>query len=99
MSAGNIKLDGYDIRSVINGLAQFRQTAPDEDLDVIDPMLLRLIEVSKELKMPSKRTKLFFSLEEKHLISFCLNDWRNELVHENNLGGVDDVSEIMLKFT
>lgn len=84
MSAGKIKLDGYDIRIVINGLAQFRQTAPDEDLDVIDPMLLRLIEVSKALKKPCKRTKLPFSPEEKHLSRFCLNDWRNQLIQEKN---------------
>ena len=98
MSAGKIKLDGYDIRIVINGLAQFRQTAPDEDLDVIDPMLLRLIEVSKALKKPSKRTKLSFSPEEKRLTRLYLNEWRNELIHENNLGGIDGVSEIIVKF-
>lgn len=98
MSAGKIKLDDYDIRIVINGLAQFRQTAPDEDLDVIDPMLLRLIEVIKTLK-PGKHTKLPFSPEEKHLIRLCLNDWRNQLIQENNLGGMDGVSDVMLKFT
>ena len=99
MSSGKIKLDGYDIRIVINGLAQFRQTAPDEDLDVIDPMLLRLIEVSKALKKPSKRTNLLFSPEEKRLTRFYLNEWRNELIQENNLGGVDGVSEVLLMFT
>ena len=99
MSAGKIKLDGYDIRIVINGLAQFRQTAPDEDLDVIDPVLLRLIEVSKALKKPSKRTNLFFSPEEKRLTRFYLNEWRNQLIRDNNLGGVDGVTDVMLKFS
>ena len=69
MSSGKIKLDGYDIRIVINGLARYRKTAPDEDLDVIDPMLLWLIEVSKALKKSSKRTKLFFSPSKKPLLS------------------------------
>lgn len=64
MSTGKIKLDGYEIRIVINGLARYRETAPNEDLDVIDPMLLRLIEVSKTLKKSSKRTK-FFSARKK----------------------------------
>ena len=63
---------------------------------MIDPILLRLIEVSKALK-PGKRTRLPFSPEEKHLIRFCLNDWRNQLIQENNLGGMDGVSDIMLK--
>ena len=98
MMGRKIKLDDYDIRVVINGLAQYRKTAPGEDLDVIEPMLLRLIRVLKDLK-PGKRTKLPFSPEEKHLIRFCLNDWRNQLIQENNLGAMDGVSDVMLKFT
>lgn len=98
MRARKIKLDDYDIRVVINGLAQYRKTAPDEDLDVIEPMLLRLIRVLKDLR-PGKRTKLPFSPEEKRLIRFYLNEWRNQLIRENNLGGMDGVSDVMLKFT
>ena len=97
MRARKIKLDDYDIRVVINGLAQYRKTAPDEDLDVIEPMLLRLIRVLKDLN-PGKRTKLPFSPEEKRLIRFYLNEWRNQLIRENNLGGMDGVSAVMLKF-
>ena len=78
--------------------AQYRETAPDEDLDVIEPMLLRLIRELKDLK-PGKRTKLPFSPEEKRLIRFYLNEWRNQLIHENNLGGMDGVFDVMLKFT
>lgn len=98
MRARKIKLDDYDIRVVINGLAQYRKAAPDEDLDVIEPMLLRLIRVLKDLK-PGKRTKLPFSPEEERLIRFYLNEWRNQLIRENNLGGMDGVSDVMLKFT
>ena len=98
MRARKIKLDDYGIRVVINGLAQYRKTAPDEDLDVIEPMLLRLIRVLKDLN-PGKRTKLPFSPEEKRLIRFYLNEWRNQLIRENNLGGMDGVSDVMLKFT
>ena len=97
MRARKIKLDDYGIRVVINGLAQYRKTAPDEDLDVIEPMLLRLIRVLKDLN-PGKRTKLPFSPEEKRLIRFYLNEWRNQLIRENNLGGMDGVSAVMLKF-
>ena len=98
MRARKIKLDDYDIRVVINCLAQYRKTAPDEDLDVIEPMLLWLIRVLKDLE-PSKRTKLPFSPEEERLIRFYLNEWRNQLIRENNLGGMDGVSDVMLKFT
>lgn len=98
MRPQKIKLDDYDIRVVINGLAQYRKAVPDEDLDVIEPMLLRLIRVLKDLK-PGKRTKLPFSPEEKRLIRFYLNEWRNQLIRENNLGGMDGVSDVMLKFT
>ena len=83
MSAEKIKLDGYDIRIVINGLARYRETVPSEDLDVIDPMLLRLIKVSKTLKKPGKRTKLFFSPEEKRLTRFYLNELRNQFIQDN----------------
>ena len=86
------------IRVVINGLAQYRKIAPDEDLDVIEPMLLRLIRVIKDLK-PGKHAKLPFSPEEKRLVRFYLNEWRNQLIRENNLGGVDGVTEVMLRIT
>ena len=98
MRARKIKLDDYDIRVVINGLAQYRKTAPDEDLDVIEPMLLRLIRELKDLK-PGKRTKLPFSPEEKRLIRFYLNEWRNQLIRDNNLGGIDGVTDVMVKYT
>ena len=98
MMGRKIKLDDYDIRVVINGLAQYRKTAPDEDLDVIEPMLLRLIRVLMDLK-PGKRTKLPFSPEEERLIRFYLNERRNQLIRENNLGGMDGVTEVMLKYT
>ena len=32
-------------------------------------------------------------------IRFYLNEWRNQLIRENNLGGMDGVTEVMLKFT
>lgn len=97
MSAGKIKLDAYDIRIVIKGLAQYRDTASGRDQNVIDPLLLRLIEVSKTMK-PGNRQKLLFSPEEKHIMRFCLNDWRNQLIQENNLGGIDGISDVMIKF-
>lgn len=98
MSAGKIKLDDYDIKVAINGLYRYRKDASEEVQDVIDPILLRLIDVSKTLK-PCKRTKLLFSPEEKHLIRFCLNDWRNQLIKDNSLGGVDGVTDVLLMFS
>ena len=98
MSVGKIKLDDYDIKVAINGLYRYRKDASEEVQDVIDPILLRLIEVIKTLK-PGKHTKLPFSPEDKHLIRLCLNDWRNQLIQENNLCGMDGVSDVMLKFT
>lgn len=83
----------------INGLARYQETTSSKDLDVIDPMLLRLIEVSKALKDSSKRTMLFFSPEEKRLIRFYLNEWRNELIRKNNLGSADGVAEVILNFS
>lgn len=97
MSAGKIKLDDYEIKVAINGLYRYRKDASDEVQDVIDPLLLRLIDMSKSLKS-GKCTKLPFSPEEKHLIRLCLNDWRNQLIQDNNLGGMDGVSDVMLKY-
>lgn len=98
MSVGKIKLGDYDIKVAINGLYRYRKDVSEEVQDVIDPILLRLIEVIKTLK-PGKHTKLPFSPEDKHLIRLCLNDWRNQFIQENNLGGMDGVSDVMLKFT
>ena len=98
MSAGKIKLDDYDLRVIVTGMMKYRDTAPTEQLEVIDPMLLRLFDTIKALK-PGKRTKCLFSPEEKRLVRFYLNEWRNQLIRENNLGGMDGVSDVMLKFT
>jgi hypothetical protein len=95
MRARKIKLDDYEIKVAINGLYRYRKDASDEVQDVIDPIILRLIRVLKDLK-PGKRTKLPFSPEEKHLIRFNLNGWRNQLIRENNLGGMDNLTEVML---
>ena len=97
MMARKIKLGDYDLRVIVTGMMKYRDTVPAEELDVMDPMLLRLIDIIKALK-PGKRTKCFFSQEEKRLIRFYLNEWRNHLIQENNLGGMDGVSDVMLKF-
>lgn len=98
MRTQKIKLGDYDIPIVINGLTQYRKAAPDADLDVIEPMLLRLIRVLKDLK-PGKRTKCLFRPAEKLLVRFYLNEWRDLLIQENNLGSMDGVTDVMLKFS
>lgn len=98
MSAGKIKLGDYDLRVIVTGLMKYRNYAPAEELDVMDPMLFRLFDTIKALK-PGKRTKCLFSPEEKRLIRFYLNDWRNKLIQENNLGGMDGVSDVLSKFS
>ena len=94
MMTCKIKLDGYDLRVVVTGLMKYRTGASTEDLEVLDPMILRLIETSKALK-PGKRTKCLFNLEEKRLVRFYLNEWWNQLIRNNNLGGVDGVPDVM----
>ena len=61
-------------------------------------MILRLCDIEEALK-PGKRTKCLFSLAEKRLVRFYLNEWRNQLIRDNNLGGTDGVTEVMLKIT
>ena len=97
MMARKIKLGDYDLRVIVTGMMKYRDNALAEELDVMDPMLLRLIDIIKALK-PGKRAKCLFSSEEKRLIRFYLNEWRNQLIQENNLGGMDGVSDVMLKF-
>lgn len=95
--ARKIKLGDYDLRVIVTGLMKYRDSASAEELEIMDPMLLRLFDTIKALK-PGKRTKCFFSPEEKHLILFYLNEWRNQLIRDNNLGGMDCVTEVMMKF-
>ncbi len=97
MSAGKIKLGDYDLRVIVTGMMKYRDTASAEDLEIMDPMLLWLFDIIKALK-PGRRTKCLFNQEEKRLVCFYLNEWRNQFIQENNLGGMDGVCDVMLKF-
>ncbi len=98
MRSCKIKLDDYDLRVVVTGLMKYRANASAEDLEVVDPMILRLCDI-EEASKPGKRKKCLFSPAEKRLVRFYLNEWRNQLIRENNLGGVDGVTDVMLKFS
>ena len=93
-----IKIDDYDLRVVVTGLMKYRADDSAENLEVMDPMILRLCDIEAALKS-GKRTKCLFSPAEKRLVRYYLNEWRNQLIQINNLGGRDGVTDIMLKFT
>ena len=73
-------------------MVKYRDSASAEELEIMDQMLLRLLDTIKALR-PGKRTKCHFSPEEKRLVRFCLNKWRNQLIQDNNLRGMDGVTE------
>ena len=98
MMARKIKLDDYDLRIIVTRMMKYRNTAPAEDLEIMDLTMLRLIDTAKVLK-PGKRTKLLLGPEEKRLVRYYLNEWRNQLIQDNNRSGIDGVTDVMLIFT
>ena len=92
------RLDSYELRIVAQSIAKFRGDYTSDELNILLDLADRLLDFNDALK-PGKKKLVPFSPEEKSLVFRCLNDWRNDLIRENNLGGMDGVSKVMHIFS
>ncbi len=68
-----VKLDGFYLNVLINGLYSQRMRYDDKTNSIIDTLLLRLIDESDKLK-PNRKVKICFEPAEISVIGQCLMD-------------------------
>ena len=91
------RMDSNELQVVSTSIAKFHGDYTSDELNILLELADRLLDLNDELK-PGKKKLVPFSPEEKHLVFRCLNDWRNELILDNNLGGIDGITDVMHKF-
>ena len=81
----DVKLDGYYLGVMINGLYKQRNCYDEETNNSIDNLLLRLVNENDTMKT-SRKKKICFQPDEMSVIRKSLFDWRNrEVQAENNV--------------
>ena len=92
-----VRLDVYELKTIINGLFQTRAAFGEERQDEIETLVLRLIDTCERLK-PGRRAKIRLDAREARLILLCLNEWRNEFIRNGQTEAAEGVGEVMVRF-
>ena len=94
-----VKLDDYDVRTLVNGLYQQRSDYDDDTNTAIDTLILRLADISDTLqKHPCRKKKIPFEPVEVKLIRYVLNEWRNRELQAGKDGRAEAIGELMISF-
>lgn len=91
-----VKLDGYNLGVMINGLYKQRNCYDEETNSNIDTLLLRLVDKSDNLKS-SRKKKICFEPVELSVIRQCLFDWRNQEIQAEKEVAVEVIGELLKK--
>jgi len=92
-----IRLDNYDVRTLVNGLFLHRRDY-DEDINAsIDDLILRLADINDAMK-PGRRKRIPFQPVEIRLVRLCLVEWRNDELQNEHNGAADAISELLIRF-
>ena len=89
-----VKLDGYYLGVMINGLYKQRACYDEETNGSIDNLLLRLVNVNDTMKT-SRKKKISFHPDEMFVIRKSLFDWRNREVQAENDVAVEVIGELL----
>ena len=92
-----IKLDDFDLRTVVRCLYHARGNYPTEKRNEIDSLLLSLLDTHDQLR-PGKRKTIPLQVDALRLIHLCLNDLRNTFLTTGESGKADAVTGIMIRF-
>ena len=92
-----VRLDAYELKTVINGLFQTRAAFGEERQDEIETLVLRLIDICERLKL-GRRAKIRLDSSETRLILLCLNEWRNAFIRDGQAQAAEGVGEVMVRF-
>ena len=94
-----VKLDDYDVRTLVNGLYQQRSDYDDDTNAAIDTLILRLADISDTVqKHPCRKKKISFEPVETKLIRYVLNEWRNRELQAGKDGRAEAIGELMIRF-
>ena len=94
-----VKLDDYDVRTLVNGLYQQRSDYDDDTNAAIDTLILRLADISDTMqKHPCRKKKTLFEPAEVKLIRYVLNEWRNRELQAGKDGRAEAIGELMIRF-
>lgn len=91
-----IRLDDFDLRTVVSCLYHVRGNYPAEKRNEIDSLLLSLIDTHDQMR-PGKRKAVSLQADALRQIHLCLNDLRNAFLTTGESGKADAVAEIMMK--
>ena len=92
-----VKLDGFYLNVLINGLYSQRSRYDSENNKYIDTLLLRLVDESKTMKTNRKK-KLLFEPVEVSIIRQCLCDWRNQQIQVEKEAADELIGELLARF-
>lgn len=92
----NVKLDGYYLNVLINGLYTQRTSYDEETNSNIDMLLLRLVNESDKMKL-SRKKKIPFEPVEMSVIKRSLIDWRNQEIQADNDVAIEVIGEMLEK--
>ena len=92
-----VRMDQYDLKTVINGMYQTRAAFDKAQQDKIDRIILKLINFCERMN-PCRRAKIRLESGEARLILLCLNEWRNRFIAAGNEDAAEGVGEVMIRF-
>ena len=92
-----VRMDQYDLKTVINGMYQTRTAFEEARQDEIGGIILKLIDLSDRMN-PRRRVKIRLESGEARLILLCLNEWRNRFIVAGKEEAAAGVGEVMVRF-
>ena len=92
-----VRMDQYDLKTVINGMYQIRTAFDKSQQDETDRVFLKLIDFCERMK-PSRRAKIRPVSGEARMILRCLNEWRNRFIVAGKADAAARVGEVMIRF-
>ena len=91
-----VKLDGFYLNVLINGLYSQHLRYDDETNIIIDTLLLRLVDESDNIKL-NRKIKIYFEPVEVSAIKKSLIDWRNQQLQAEKEVATEVVCELLEK--
>ena len=93
-----IKLDDYYLNVLINSLYSQSKSYDEETNYRINFLILRLVNISDDMK-PNRKKKITFEAEETSLVIHCLTDWLNNQIQAEKQTAAEVIGELLMKFT
>ena len=94
-----VKLDDYDVKTLVNGLYQQCSDYDDDTNNTIDTLILRLADISDTMqKHPCRKKKIPFEPVEVKLIRYVLNEWRNRELQAGKDIRAEAIGELIIRF-